>query len=230
MATITALIPGAGPEGRVTVIVDGLEAAVVPIEALAALGLSVGRQYDDVAVRVAEAAADMRAYDRALALLAHRGRSREELRRSLIRKGESAPAVESALERLVQAGLLDDASYARSYSRSKVLGPGHSRRRLRQELARRGVDREVADDAIEDVLTDEAVDEEAIIERVARRKLRALARLDAETRDRRLWAFLARRGYEPDDIRRAIAKVTGEPLGDVPGNDASNAEEGADES
>ena len=224
MATITALVPSVRPEGRVSVMVDGVEAAVVPVEAIGELGLSIGREFDDIAVRVADAAAEMRAYDRALALLAHRGRSREELRRSLLRKGEPASAVESALERLVRAGLLDDASYARSYSRSKVLGPGHSRRRLRQELARRGVDREIADDAIEDVLTDESVDEEAIIERVARRKLRALARVDAETRDRRLWAFLARRGYEPDDIRRAIAKVTGDPVSNAPDDDELSAE------
>ena len=229
MATITALVPSVRPEGRVAVMVDGIEVAVVPAEAIADLGLSVGGDFDGLAVRVAEAAADMRAYDRALALLAQRGRSREELRRALLRKGEPASAVESALERLVRAGLLDDASYARSYSRSKVLGPGHSRRRLRQELARRGVEREIADDAIDDVLTDESVDEEAIIERVARRKLRALARVDAETRDRRLWAFLARRGYEPDDIRRAIAKVTGDPVSDGEAGDDGEPPDDADD-
>lgn len=220
MAMITALVPSVRPEGGVSVMVDNVERAVVPVEAVAELGLSVGRDFDDVAVRVAESAAEMRAYDRALALLAHRGRSREELRRLLIRKGEPAPAVESALERLVRAGLLDDASYARSYSRSKVLGPGHSRRRLRDELTRRGVDRAIADDAIEDVLTDESVDEEAIIERVARRKLRTLSRANAETRERRLWAFLARRGYEPDDIRRAIAKVCADVKGQSVDTDA----------
>lgn len=229
MATITALVPSVRPEGRVAVMVEGVEAAVVPAEAIAELGLSVGRAFDEVSVRVAEAAADMRAYDRALAMLAQRGRSREELRRSLIRKGEPAPAVESALERLVRAGLLDDASYARSYSRSKVLGPGYSRRRLRLELAWRGIDRETADDAIEGVLNDEEVDEEPIIERVARRKLRALVGLDAETRDRRLWSFLARRGYEPNDIRRAIAKVTGEPVGDGDAEGEGETQDGVDD-
>jgi regulatory protein len=79
-----------------------------------------------------------------------------------------------------------------------------------QELFRRGVDRDVADAAIAETFEEEAVDEDLLVERAARKKLRALAGLDAPTRDRRLYAFLARRGFDGDAIRRAMKKVTGE--------------------
>jgi regulatory protein len=49
------------------------------------------------------------------------------------------------------------------------------------------------------------------VERAARRKLRSLAKLDPATRRRRLYAFLARRGYDGEDIRRTMAAV-GEEL------------------
>jgi regulatory protein len=146
-------------------------------------------------------------YDRALNLLAYRARSASELRRTLLRKGEAVEHVEAAIERLLQSGLLDDASFARQFARSRALGTGLSRRRLQQELARRGVVREVAEAAIEDVFAEERVDEEGNLERLARKKLKALGGADVATRRRRLYAFLARRGYDSDDINRIVRSL-----------------------
>jgi regulatory protein len=78
---------------------------------------------------------------------------------------------------------------------------------LQQELAKRGVERNVADAAIVEVLHDDEVDEAANIERVARKKLRTLQSLDQETRRRRLYAYLARRGYDVDDVRRVVSAL-----------------------
>lgn len=148
-------------------------------------------------------------YDRALDLLEVRARSVTELRRALLRKGEPEPDVDAAIERLRSAGLLDDANFARQFARSKALGAGHSRRRIQQELGKRGVARDVSDAAIEDVFEDEAVDEDASIERVARKKLRMLSKADEPTRRRRLYGFLARRGYDSDDIQRVMRSLIG---------------------
>ena len=151
--------------------------------------------------------AERTTYDRALDLLEARARSVAELRRTLIRKGEPAAEVDAAIERLRMAGLLDDANYARQLARSKALNAGQSRRRIGQELAKRGVARAVADVAITQVFEEEAVDEASAIERVALKKLRTLAKLDAEARRRRLYGFLARRGYSNDDIQRTMRRV-----------------------
>ncbi len=148
-------------------------------------------------------------YERALTMLEARARSAAELRRLLLRKGEPAPDVDSAIERLLAAGLLDDVSFARQFTRSKSLGAGLSRRRLQQELARRGVVREVSDQAIEEVFVEEGISEDASIERIARKKLSTLVRLDLATRRRRLFAFLARRGYDSDDINRVLRQLVG---------------------
>jgi len=125
----------------------------------------------------------------------------------LVRKGEPASEVDAAIERLRGAGLLDDSSYARQLARSKALGAGQSRRRIAQELAKKGVTRTIADAAIAEVFDEESVDEAATIGRVARRKLKALAKLDAATQRRRLYAFLARRGYDSHDIATTLRAV-----------------------
>jgi regulatory protein len=143
-------------------------------------------------------------YERALDMLEARARGVTELRRLLIKKGEPEPEVDAAIERLKASGVLDDANFARQLTRSKAIGAGQSRRRIGQELARRGVAREVSNEAIEEVFEEEGVDEGASIERVARKKLRMLTKVDDATRRRRLYAFLARRGYDHDDISRVL--------------------------
>jgi regulatory protein len=146
-------------------------------------------------------------YNRALDMLEARSRGVDELRRLLLRKGEPADEVDAAIERLKTAGLLDDANFARQFARSKALGAGLSKRRLQQELSKRGVNRTTSAEAIEAVFTDEGVTDEASIERVARKKLRTLGKLDAQTKQRRLYSFLARRGYESDDIARTLREL-----------------------
>jgi regulatory protein len=143
-------------------------------------------------------------YVRALDMLEARARGVNELRRLLIRKGEPEADLDAAIERLRAAGVLDDANFARQLTRSKALGPGHSRRRIQQELSKRGVAREISDEAIEEVFSEEGVDDSASIERVARKKLRLLSRVDDDTKRRRLYGFLARRGYDGDDIRTVL--------------------------
>jgi regulatory protein len=205
---VTSIVPSPRKPGRFDVEIDGLPMATVSIEAIERFGLATGTIIDEPAAAAIEREVGiLRTYDRALNMLAARGRASAELRRLLIRKGEPADSVDIAIERLVSVGFLDDAAFARQFARSKGVSGGLSRRRLQQELGRRGVDRETGSEAIETVFTDEGVDEEAAIERVARKKLRSLSSLDDATKRRRLYSFLARRGYDSDDISRVMRQV-----------------------
>ena len=107
----------------------------------------------------------------------------------------------------MSAGILDDERYALAYTRSKLVGQGASARRISQELARKGVNAELAKQAIAQVVVDEEIDTKDVIERVARKKLKSMGDLEPVVLRRRLFAFLARRGYELDEIRDAVAAV-----------------------
>ena len=205
---ITAISPNPRRTGRFDVVVNGAVAATISIEAVERLRLSVGAVVDDrIEAALARETSVITTYDRALNMIAMRARSAVELRRLLVRKGEPAENVDIAIERLLRAGFLDDASFARQFARAKALGGGLSRRRVQQELARRGVARDIADSAIAEVFAEEHVDESDTLERVARKKLKSLARLDTQVQRRRLYAFLARRGYDSDDIARTLRTV-----------------------
>lgn len=147
------------------------------------------------------------AYDRALALLTDRGYAIRDLRRRLLDHGYAPTEVDTVIERLTATGLVDDAAYARALARSRLVGRRTGQRRIRQELVARGVERGVAEAVLAEVAMDEAVDEAATAERLARQRVTALGALEPATLRRRLYAYLARRGFAPDDIRRAVKRA-----------------------
>jgi regulatory protein len=144
------------------------------------------------------------AYEDALRMLDVRGRTLTDMRRRLARRGHRSDTIEATITRLVSAGLLDDATYARQFARARLAAGRTAPPRVRLELMRRGVDRATAAAAIEEVLSDETVDVAAILDALVRNRAALLADLDARTRQRRLFAYLARRGFDADDIRRAL--------------------------
>lgn len=210
MAIVTGIVPSPRKEGRFDLQVDGERFGTVSLDLVERLGLRVGATVDDSPEGpLADAVAAVRTYDRALAMLAAHARSARDLRRRLLLKKEPAAHVDAAIDRLREAGLLDDESFARQFARSRVLGAGHSRRRVEQELQKRGVARESVGDAVAEVFADEAVDEVALVEQAARKKLRSLERLDPAVRRRRLYAFLARRGHDGSAIRDVMERLLG---------------------
>jgi len=207
-ARVTGISASARHSGRFEILVDGSTVATLSLDGIERLGMRIGAAYgESLANRVAVEAAALHTFDRALAMLAARPRAARDLERMLVRKGEPAEHVAAAVERLIALGALDDAQFARQFIRARISGAGLSRRRLQSELWRKGVARDVIDAALSEVFEEDAVDESAQITQVAAKKLRTLRSLDAATARRRLYAFLARRGYDGSAIRRVMDAI-----------------------
>lgn len=213
VGVVTALTPAARRPDRWELAVDGKPAGAVSVDLVEQLGLRVGRVLDELAAsRVSDGVDALAVYDRALGMLAARGRSSRDLRQRLVRAGASPAHADAAVARLQDGGLLDDAAYARQVARSRVSTRGDSRRRVSQALAQAGVARTTADEAVADVFEEEAVDEAALVEVAARKRLRTLDGLDVVTRRRRLYGYLARRGHDAALVRDVVARVLGEAV------------------
>ena len=210
MSVISGIVAAPRPPGRFDVLVDGEPIARLSIDAIERLHLTVGCDVAGLLEQITLAASELEVYDRALNILAFRARSSAELRRALVRKGAEQPHVDRAIARLREQGILDDAAFAQSFTRAKVLGANQSRRRVQQELARKGVSRTVSDAAIDVVFEEEGVDTSAMAVTAARKKMHSLRTLEPNVQRRRLYGFLARRGYDGEDIRRAMEVVARE--------------------
>ena len=125
-----------------------------------------------------------------------------ELKSKLIRKGEDEATAEYCAAWLCDNGLLDDESYAAAVTRhyaAKGYGPG----RIRGELSRRGIDRELWDGAL-----DQMPDNSGKLDKFIAARLK-----DPTDRDqvRKVTAALYRRGHSWEDIRAALRRFDVEP-------------------
>lgn len=147
-------------------------------------------------------------YEYALKLLTARPYAARSLHRKLTQKGFSPEEISQVMQRLERSGLVNDTKFAEQYARSKVLTSGTSKRRLMQDLRRKGISEADAKGAIESVYEQEAVDPLVAAEKAARKKLAQLGELEPLVLRRRLFGFLARRGHELEDIKRVVARLT----------------------
>ena len=127
-----------------------------------------------------------------LRLLAMRDHTRAELADALARRGVPADAAARVLDRYAELGLVDDAAFAATFTRSRHAERGLSGREIARQLRAKGVDDTVVEQA---VATIDSGAEEQAARALADRKLRSMSRLSEELKLRRLVAMLARKGY-----------------------------------
>ena len=188
--------------GRVTVTLCGGEEIKTTLNVVTDLRLYAGRELDGEELKELRAASrSALARNRAMELLSRRPMSEKELIDKLIRKGEDEETAADCARWLRENGFLNDESYAAAVARhyaAKGYGPG----RVRAELSRRGVDRELWDDTLE-----------AMPENTDKLDRFIAARLsDPEDRDqvRKVSAALYRRGYSWEEIRSALRRFNAE--------------------
>jgi regulatory protein len=143
----------------------------------------------------------------AMRALGRRGMSTDELRRLLRDKGYETDDVEAELERLEQVGLLDDAAYAESLAERLRDRKGLGRSALSAELRRRGLDSA----AIEAATDTSREDELERAKELARSRAGRMGSLDRETAERRLSAFLMRKGYGGSVVSAAVSEALRPP-------------------
>lgn len=199
---------------------DDGSALEIALELVERAGLGAGDPVDcALAARLADEDMIWRARETALDLLTHRPRSRAEVRRRLRGDGFPAAVAEACLASLVAAGLLDDRAFADAFVRDRLRLKPKGSARLRHELRTRGVDDAVAEEAVRAGLESVQATDVTLAAAIALRWLAgggarertALASPrfgeDREAALRRLIAYLKRRGFGGEAIRRALETV-----------------------
>lgn len=200
MATITSLEEQKKNRQRVNVYLDGEYA--FGLQAFVAVTLRLGQTLSpEQIVALQERDAAEVAYERALDYLSYRPRSRTEIKVYLERKKVSHAMAQAVIERLTQAGLLDDEAFARYWIENREAFRPRGVRSLRSELLRKGVS-----DAEVNLATQE-IDETESAYRAARQYARRLENLEHVVFHRRLCGFLQRRGFGYDIVKEVVERV-----------------------
>ena len=134
------------------------------------------------------------AFDCSLRVLSLRDHSEAELRRKLKEKGYEQQQIEESIARLRDLGYLDDARFARLFASSAMRNGRGYGVRLKQELARRGVAKEIASEVLAE-LGEEFSESELLAQMIARRFSGFDPALATEKERRRVVGYLQRKGF-----------------------------------
>jgi SOS response regulatory protein OraA/RecX len=162
-------------------------------------------------------------YEAAQLALMRRPHSVSEMKKLLLRRSANELLVQEVMARLKENGLIDDARYAKQFTRQRTEIRRQGKYRIARELRSRGVSDRHIESALADARDDDA--ERAAIRQRINRKLKSRSAQSASVRidDRKiasLYRSLLRAGFPSDAIRGELKSLTTE---DVPEIDPDSA-------
>jgi regulatory protein len=186
---------------RFNIHVDGSYAFTMSDLDVSMSGLRIGQDLTQEEVdQYSKSANVAKAYALALRYLGVRLRSRREILDYLKRKDCEAGDIEAALERLEGLELVDDLKFAHAWIADRMAVRPRSRMRLSQELAAKGVTRDVVDTALQELEPDTEV---ATLRALIERKKRSSGYKD----EKKLLGYLQRQGYRWSLIQEAMQGI-----------------------
>lgn len=185
-------------KGLTALYIDGEYAVSVDTVTLASMGFKEGKDITDEELHeLIQASSIARAKEKALFLLEYRRRTRKEIYDKLIPMfGEDA--ADAAVGRLEQLGLIDDEGYARDYAVTLIEQKHFSKERVRYELLKKGIDRELADEILDELEPEPVEQIKALLDTKYSR------RLSNEKDVQRTINSLRAMGFKWGDIKEAL--------------------------
>ncbi|MBB6019420.1 regulatory protein [Paenibacillus sp. JGP012] len=144
-----------------------------------------------------------RTYVQSLRFLEFKQRTRHELRQKLKQKEFAISIIEEVLDRLEQEKLVDDDLFAKEWTRQRMEGQRKGKLWIRQELRQKGI----ANELIAEVLDDVSAEAELDTALTAGRKKWKQVRGDVQEKKRKTFAYLMRRGFSMDMVRRVVNRL-----------------------
>lgn len=141
------------------------------------------------------------ALEYAFLLLKFRPRSEYEMRARLKKKNFSSQAIEQALSFLKDRKFIDDTAFARAWTQDRLKRP-FGLRRISLELRKKGISPKIIEESFKAAREGYAEDE--VVREIVRERSARLKGLEPERLKRRLYGYLARRGFSPEAILEAL--------------------------
>lgn len=196
---IESVKPSQRKQGRFLVKLEGGDLLRVTEDELLRFGLRPGLELDEDRLAALESAAKTSSVKATAAnIIGSRALSRSELQRRLVRKGADEADAQAAADWLEDIGAVDDAAYAAAVARDYGRR-GYGPQRVREELRRRGISRELWDEALSQL-----PDSAAVLDALIRKKCRG--DLSDPREVKRLSDALLRRGFSWGEVRAAVSR------------------------
>lgn len=203
--TVTSLRAQKNSPDRVSVFLDGEFAFGMHRDLLLEFDVAKGKK---LSVEQQREILDRDAYFRARAVafryLSYRERTTAEIRRRLSRDDYPPNVIKDVIHSLEQSGYLDDRAFAVKYAEGRFKSKGYGPMRIRSDLRRKGVKRGAVERAVEKVYSEQDDVLERAREMGKKRWNRLANEPDELKRKKKVYDYLARRGFSFDMVRRIV--------------------------
>lgn len=201
---IDALKPSEHKKGRILLTLENGTVLRITEEEVLRFRLQVGQLLDDETLTAIQQSAKTSSTKvRAVHMIANRPLSKCELQKRLVQKGSDTEDAEAAVAWLEGMGVMDDVAYATTLVRHYSTR-GYGVARIREELYRRGVPRELWDEALNQ-LPDSSETLDTLDTLIQKKKRGDLT--DPKER-KRICDALLRRGFSWSEVRTALGRYT----------------------
>lgn len=192
---ISKISPAVKTEGRYNIFVDDQYSFSLDEHQLMQLGIYSGMELTEQELDKLRNESNFgKNYIRAIDLISRRLRSEREIIDYGRRKGWTADNIERVVNRLTKRGYLDDERFANMFANNRKMSGKYSVKRIKYDLAKKGISKSIIDKLD---LNDN--DDKLAIESLIKKHGHKYKDLQ------KLIAFLARKGFRYDDIKRAVA-------------------------
>ena len=201
MKTITSIERNRRKGKRASIFLDGIFAFSLGRNVVEEHGLHPGQVLSDLQIEeLSSTEIYVQCLDAALRLLRYRPRSEAEIRTRLSRRF-SKEAIEGVIYQLRARQMIDDAIFATFWREQRDSFSPRSRHLLRVELRHKGVDPDIINDALDGINDDENA------YRAAQKRMPALGKEGYETFRQKMGAFLRRRGFSYEVVKRTTERL-----------------------
>ena len=149
-------------------------------------------------------------YEVAVRALMRRAHSVHEMKKSLERRSDDKAMIMSVLQRLKRQGMMDDARYAKQFTRQRAEIRKQGKFRIARELRARGIPDRHIDAALKESAKE--TDERALVRQRIERKLKMFRGEVDERKIVSLYRSLLRAGFASDVVRGELRSVTREEM------------------
>ncbi|MDH5468924.1 MAG: recombination regulator RecX [Candidatus Aminicenantes bacterium] len=145
------------------------------------------------------------ARDYAFLLLSYRARSCKEITERLLRRKHEREIIQEVVEELKRLHYLDDRAFAIEWAEMRLRGK-RGKRLIRQELLKKGIEKEIINDSIDEVFNKVASTEDELAWQAIERKIPRYQKLEKSKAYRRIKDFLIRRGFSLETTENTLDK------------------------
>lgn len=193
---ITKISPAVKAPSRYNIFINNQYSFSLDETQLVKLGIKKGDEIDEEKLNALKSESEFgKNYLRAVDLVSRRPHSEKEIRDYAFRKRWSPETTDKVIERLKKYKYLDDEKFTLAFIRSRATNRNFSRRRMLQELYKKGVNKEKAQIALSSA---DDFDEQSSLKNLIAKK-----RSHYESDDK-LTRYLMRQGFCYNDIKNNL--------------------------